>query len=168
MYNPFFNEWSEHVSDMRILFQKIPRTFFKELQVPGIIHMIMIIRVVVSDFYKNFRIFSKTMLWNTFLTKISQKILESFFDQGKSILFSLIIIHALNGLRLTVIDLGWGANKQKEIFWGFLVVGLSLMVYLLLKMPLQWPNYFLNVRHWFLLSKGMTVKFVMISGKILS
>lgn len=43
-------------------------------------------------------------------------------------LFAVVFYHALNGIRLLVLDLGWLVNYQRQLFWSSLVVGGALMV----------------------------------------
>lgn len=46
------------------------------------------------------------------------------------ILVGAIIYHGLNGIRLLLFDLGIGFSKQKEIFWGAMVIGAALWIYI--------------------------------------
>ncbi|MBA3272805.1 MAG: succinate dehydrogenase, cytochrome b556 subunit [Chthoniobacterales bacterium] len=44
-------------------------------------------------------------------------------------LLATVILHALNGIRLTIIDMGVGLTKQRQMFWYFAIgVGALLFV----------------------------------------
>lgn len=44
-------------------------------------------------------------------------------------LLATVILHALNGIRLTVLDLGVGQRHQKKLFWGLVIgVGAALFI----------------------------------------
>lgn len=45
------------------------------------------------------------------------------------VLIAGILIHMLNGLRVTVIGLGFGTQSHKGIFWTLMVVALLLLAY---------------------------------------
>lgn len=42
------------------------------------------------------------------------------------VLFSAVLFHALNGVRIGVVDLANGSKYHKEMFWGVVVVGVIL------------------------------------------
>jgi succinate dehydrogenase / fumarate reductase cytochrome b subunit len=50
-------------------------------------------------------------------------------------LFGTVILHALNGVRITLIDLGIGHARQSRLFWGF-AVGLGALIFLAGAIPL--------------------------------
>ena len=39
-------------------------------------------------------------------------------------LVAIILVHGLNGLRIVLLDLGYGVKKQKQIFVGFMVIAI--------------------------------------------
>src|SRR4051812_6114122 len=43
------------------------------------------------------------------------------FKLGEIGLLATVILHALNGIRLTMIDMGVGLSKQRQMFWYFAV-----------------------------------------------
>ncbi len=43
-------------------------------------------------------------------------------------LLGVVIYHALNGIRLVILDLGWGMAHQKKMFWAVVVVGIVIFV----------------------------------------
>jgi succinate dehydrogenase / fumarate reductase cytochrome b subunit len=45
------------------------------------------------------------------------------------LLIAGILIHMLNGLRVTIIGLGFGTQSHKGIFWTLMAVALLLLVY---------------------------------------
>ncbi|HEY3129841.1 MAG TPA: succinate dehydrogenase, cytochrome b556 subunit [Acidobacteriota bacterium] len=50
-------------------------------------------------------------------------------------LLGTVILHALNGIRITVIDLGIGQEKQRELFWGF-TLALGALLFLAGAVPI--------------------------------
>ena len=50
-------------------------------------------------------------------------------------LFGTVILHALNGVRITLIDLGVGHAQQRRLWWGF-AVGIGALVFLAGAIPL--------------------------------
>ena len=59
-------------------------------------------------------------------------------------LFGTVILHALNGVRITLLDLGVGHSAQRRLFWGF-AIGLGAVVFLAGAIPL-FLNGVLNSR----------------------
>ena len=52
-------------------------------------------------------------------------------------LFAIILYHALNGVRLLILDLGWGLDRQRPLFWSALILGaLALLCAALVMAPL--------------------------------
>ena len=47
------------------------------------------------------------------------------FDVG---LLAVLLLHGLNGLRLTLVGLGVGVRYQRQFLWGLVVVGVALLV----------------------------------------
>ena len=43
-------------------------------------------------------------------------------------LVAIILVHGLNGLRIVLLDLGYGVKKQKQIFVGFMVIAIISFV----------------------------------------
>ncbi|HXC25630.1 MAG TPA: succinate dehydrogenase, cytochrome b556 subunit [Gemmatimonadaceae bacterium] len=50
-------------------------------------------------------------------------------------LLGLVILHALNGIRLTLIDLGLGHKRQQQLFWA-LSIGVAGLIFLIAAIPL--------------------------------
>lgn len=50
-------------------------------------------------------------------------------------LLGTVILHALNGIRITLIDLGVGHAKQRRLFWAY-TVGLGALIFLVGAIPL--------------------------------
>ena len=44
-------------------------------------------------------------------------------------LLATVILHALNGVRLTALDLGYGHGRQRELFWAW-AIGVGILVFL--------------------------------------
>src|SRR5438067_1661440 len=51
------------------------------------------------------------------------------FKLGEIALLGTVILHALNGVRLTLVDAGVGLTWQRQMFWYF-VVGVGLVLFL--------------------------------------
>lgn len=52
-------------------------------------------------------------------------------------LLGTVILHALNGVRITLIDLGVAQAKQRQLFWLF-TLGLGTLVFLAGAIPIFW------------------------------
>jgi succinate dehydrogenase cytochrome b subunit len=50
-------------------------------------------------------------------------------------LLGTVILHAFNGIRITLVDLGIGVNKQQHLFW-YVAVGIGLLVFLAGAIPM--------------------------------
>jgi len=46
---------------------------------------------------------------------------KPIFKLGEIGLLATVILHALNGIRLTMVDMGVGLSKQRQLFWYFAV-----------------------------------------------
>jgi succinate dehydrogenase / fumarate reductase cytochrome b subunit len=46
---------------------------------------------------------------------------KPIFKLGEIGLLATVILHALNGIRLTMVDMGVGLSKQRQMFWYFAV-----------------------------------------------
>jgi len=46
-----------------------------------------------------------------------------------------VVLHAMNGIRITLIDLGIGVEKQRHLFW-FLTVGIGILIFLAGAIPM--------------------------------
>jgi succinate dehydrogenase / fumarate reductase cytochrome b subunit len=49
------------------------------------------------------------------------------FKIGEIGLLATVILHALNGIRLTMVDLGVGLTKQRQMFWYFAVAAGAIL-----------------------------------------
>jgi succinate dehydrogenase / fumarate reductase cytochrome b subunit len=58
-----------------------------------------------------------------------------FFKLLEIALFGTVILHALNGIRITLIDLGIGHGSQRRLFWIY-SVGLGAVIFLAGAIPL--------------------------------
>lgn len=50
-------------------------------------------------------------------------------------LLGTVILHALNGVRITLIDLGLGSERQRQLFW-FFALGLGGLIFLAGAIPI--------------------------------
>jgi succinate dehydrogenase / fumarate reductase cytochrome b subunit len=58
-----------------------------------------------------------------------------FFKLMEIALLGTVILHALNGIRITLIDLGVGHERQRRLFWVF-SVGLGALIFLAGAIPM--------------------------------
>ena len=58
------------------------------------------------------------------------------FKVGEIILFGTILLHALNGLRIIVVDFIGGAKYQKKLFWGVIAVAVILFILGIMAIPI--------------------------------
>lgn len=50
-------------------------------------------------------------------------------------LLGTVVLHAVNGIRITLLDLGVGVEKQRHLFW-FLTVGIGILIFLAGAIPM--------------------------------
>ena len=50
-------------------------------------------------------------------------------------LLATVILHALNGIRITMVDMGVGLTKQRQIFWWF-AVGVGAVIFVAGAVPI--------------------------------
>lgn len=59
-----------------------------------------------------------------------ESILETFrdplFAAGELIMIMGGLVHGLNGIRLTLFDMGIGLKHQKAMFWAFMVIAVAI------------------------------------------
>jgi succinate dehydrogenase / fumarate reductase cytochrome b subunit len=58
-----------------------------------------------------------------------------FFKLLEIALLGTVILHALNGIRITLIDLGFGHAQQRRLFWVY-AVGLGALLFIAGAIPL--------------------------------
>jgi len=58
-----------------------------------------------------------------------------FFKLLEIGLLGTVVLHAVNGVRITLIDLGIGVEKQRHLFW-FLTVGIGILIFLAGAIPM--------------------------------
>ena len=70
--------------------------------------------------------------------------LETFrkplFKLGEIGLLLTVILHALNGIRLTMVDMGVGLSKQRQLFWYF-AVGVGVLLFLAGAIPMAMSGF---------------------------
>jgi succinate dehydrogenase / fumarate reductase, cytochrome b subunit len=57
------------------------------------------------------------------------------FKLGEIALLGNVILHALNGIRLTMVDLGVGLTRQRQVFWYF-AIGFGAALFLAGAIPM--------------------------------
>ena len=60
---------------------------------------------------------------------------EPLFKLGEIGLLATVILHALNGIRLTMVDMGVGLTRQRQAFWYF-AIGIGAVVFLAGAIPM--------------------------------
>jgi succinate dehydrogenase / fumarate reductase cytochrome b subunit len=60
---------------------------------------------------------------------------KPLFKVGEIGLLFTVILHALNGIRLTMVDMGIGLSKQRQTFWYF-AVGVGCVLFLAGAIPM--------------------------------
>jgi succinate dehydrogenase / fumarate reductase cytochrome b subunit len=60
---------------------------------------------------------------------------QPLFKLGEIALLGTVILHALNGIRLTMVDLGVGLTRQRQVFWYF-AVGVGAVLFLAGAIPM--------------------------------
>ncbi len=58
-----------------------------------------------------------------------------FFRLLEIALLGTVILHALNGIRITLLDLGVGLERQRQLFWVW-VVGVGALIFLAGAIPM--------------------------------
>lgn len=58
-----------------------------------------------------------------------------FFKLLEIALLGTVVLHALNGIRITLVDLGVGVGQQRHLFWA-LTLGIGLLVFLAGAIPM--------------------------------
>jgi succinate dehydrogenase / fumarate reductase, cytochrome b subunit len=58
-----------------------------------------------------------------------------FFKLLEIGLFGIVVLHALNGIRITLVDLGLAIGKQRQMFW-IITLGLGALVFLAGAIPM--------------------------------
>ncbi|HEX8520787.1 MAG TPA: succinate dehydrogenase, cytochrome b556 subunit [Tepidisphaeraceae bacterium] len=60
---------------------------------------------------------------------------KPLFKLGEIGLLATVILHALNGIRLTMVDMGVGLTKQRQMFWYF-AIGIGAVMFLAGAIPM--------------------------------
>jgi succinate dehydrogenase / fumarate reductase cytochrome b subunit len=60
---------------------------------------------------------------------------QPLFRLGEIALLGTVILHALNGIRLTMVDLGVGLSRQRQAFWYF-AIGAGAVLFLTGAIPM--------------------------------
>ena len=58
-----------------------------------------------------------------------------FFKLLEIALLGTVILHALNGVRITLLDLGIGHERQRRMFWGY-TIGVGALIFLAGAVPM--------------------------------
>ena len=56
-------------------------------------------------------------------------------------LFATVILHALNGIRLTLVDMGYGLSRQRQMFW-YMAIGVGALVFVAGAVPILYDTFF--------------------------
>lgn len=60
--------------------------------------------------------------------RVMEAVQQPPFIAGEILLLALLIFHAVNGLRICLIDFGSGSLAHRKLFWLFLLLGLLLFL----------------------------------------
>src|SRR2546423_3626520 len=60
---------------------------------------------------------------------------KPLFKLGEIALLATVILHALNGIRLTMVDMGLGLTRQRQVFWYF-AIGVGAILFLAGAIPM--------------------------------
>jgi succinate dehydrogenase / fumarate reductase cytochrome b subunit len=60
---------------------------------------------------------------------------KPLFKLGEIALLATVILHALNGIRLTMVDMGVALTKQRQVFWYF-AIGIGAVLFLAGAVPM--------------------------------
>jgi succinate dehydrogenase / fumarate reductase, cytochrome b subunit len=84
----------------------------------GITVYLLIHILTVSNLLKGETAFNKAM----------ETVQQPIFILGEIALLGAIVFHALNGIRILIIDFGKGSLYQKKLFWIFMVLAAIIFV----------------------------------------
>jgi succinate dehydrogenase / fumarate reductase cytochrome b subunit len=62
------------------------------------------------------------------------------FKLAEVALLGCVLLHALNGIRLTMVDMGVGMTKQRQMFW-YLAVGVGALLFVAGAVPMLMPKH---------------------------
>jgi succinate dehydrogenase / fumarate reductase cytochrome b subunit len=65
---------------------------------------------------------------------------KPIFKLGEIGLLATVILHALNGIRLTMVDMGVGLTKQRQMFWYF-AVAVGAILFLVGAIPMALSGF---------------------------
>ncbi len=60
---------------------------------------------------------------------------QPLFKVGEILLLGAVILHALNGIRLTMVDMGVGMTNQRQWFWYF-AIGVGAVLFIAGALPI--------------------------------
>jgi succinate dehydrogenase / fumarate reductase, cytochrome b subunit len=58
-----------------------------------------------------------------------------FFKLLEILLLGIVVLHALNGIRITLLDVGVGMDRQRQLFW-IVSVGVGILIFLAGAIPM--------------------------------
>jgi len=84
----------------------------------GITVYLLIHILVVSNLMEGEKVFNQAMKF----------VQQPLFVLGEITLLGAIVFHALNGIRILIIDFGKGALFQKKLFWALMVAAAVIFI----------------------------------------
>jgi succinate dehydrogenase / fumarate reductase, cytochrome b subunit len=60
-----------------------------------------------------------------FFVRLAEQPLNKLLELG---LIGCLLFHGLNGIRICIIDFGWGVQVQKRLFWTMMAIGIVVFI----------------------------------------
>ncbi|MEA2711703.1 MAG: succinate dehydrogenase / fumarate reductase, cytochrome b subunit [Phycisphaerales bacterium] len=60
---------------------------------------------------------------------------QPLFKLGEIGLLAAVVAHSLNGIRITLVDAGYGVSKQRQMFW-YLAIGVGAVIFIAGALPI--------------------------------
>jgi succinate dehydrogenase / fumarate reductase cytochrome b subunit len=116
-------------------FRKMLRTWKETGTLAHIVHRVTGILLVVY-LVMHIYVVTRASLDGDTYTSILETFRDPLFAAGELILIMGGLIHGLNGIRLTLFDMGIGLKHQKAMFWAFMVVAVVIWF---IGLAIIWP-----------------------------
>ena len=81
--------------------------------------LVLAVYLLIHVYMMSMSILKGRTLFDDLLTALYTSKLFPIFDL---MLFTAVLFHGINGIRLILFDIGIGIRRQKELFWGVIVI----------------------------------------------